>query len=55
MKNFGLKEVFQILPIDYSYEEKTLNELKNGGSRCSFRIKVVEAQIGSNFEMSLLP
>ena len=41
MKNFGSSEFFKILPIDYSYERKTFNKIKNGGLRPVFRIKLI--------------
>ena len=33
-------DIFYIWPIDYSYEKKTFNKIKNGGHRLFVRIKL---------------
>ena len=43
-KTWRFKYVLDILyiwPIDYSYEKKTFNKIKNGSHRRFFRIKLV--------------
>ena len=50
-----LQNFFKIALMIARTRKKTFNKIKIGGHRRCFRIKLVQMQISSHFETSLLP